>query len=397
MSKKKKRGGGSSHTASNGASNGASDSTALNPTNGGVSKSSRRRRKNANHAALTLPLAEALKSMAAETAGTGLAGIKVEAVGNGNGEVRASSIGAGNGVKRGSAAGEVAKTPKRIKFSDDDDEEDDDGVANGDHNDDDDPPANGPADYAEMEEGEYGQNGQPQEEQGWEEVEGAHKASSRIDGWDITNMPRNMRKYWNQRFSLFSKFDEGIKMDLEGWFSVTPETIAHHIAARLPTTTTTIIDAFCGVGGNTIQFALCHPTARVIAIDLDPGRIECARHNAGLYGVEERIEFVTGDFMELAGRLKADVVFLSPPWGGPEYLKAEVFDLRTGMAIDGAEIFATARRITPNVIYYMPRNSSLTQLANLAGKDERCEIEKVHLNDREKVLVAYYGDLASKE
>lgn len=40
----------------------------------------------------------------------------------------------------------------------------------------------------------------------------------------------------------------------EGWYSVTPEKIAAHIAERcaLPI----VIDAFCGVGGNTIQFAM---------------------------------------------------------------------------------------------------------------------------------------------
>ena len=44
----------------------------------------------------------------------------------------------------------------------------------------------------------------------------------------------------------------------EGWFSVTPEKIAEHIAGRVSQSleSGTIVDAFCGVGGNTIQFAL---------------------------------------------------------------------------------------------------------------------------------------------
>ncbi len=32
-----------------------------------------------------------------------------------------------------------------------------------------------------------------------------------------TLLPRNMAKYWLQRYSLFSKYDEGIQMDTEGW------------------------------------------------------------------------------------------------------------------------------------------------------------------------------------
>lgn len=44
----------------------------------------------------------------------------------------------------------------------------------------------------------------------------------------------------------------------EGWFSVTPEKIAEHIAQRVQVSSQTlvIVDAFCGVGGNAIQFAL---------------------------------------------------------------------------------------------------------------------------------------------
>jgi len=42
-----------------------------------------------------------------------------------------------------------------------------------------------------------------------------------------------------------------------GWYSVTPEMLAEHIASRVQeiSPTCTVVDAFCGVGGNTIQFA----------------------------------------------------------------------------------------------------------------------------------------------
>ena len=39
----------------------------------------------------------------------------------------------------------------------------------------------------------------------------------------------------------------------EGWYSVTPESIAIHIANRCAGRV--VLDAFCGVGGNTIQLA----------------------------------------------------------------------------------------------------------------------------------------------
>jgi len=34
----------------------------------------------------------------------------------------------------------------------------------------------------------------------------------------------------------------------------------------------------------------------VIAIDIDPVKISCAKHNAKIYGVMDKIEFINGDF-----------------------------------------------------------------------------------------------------
>ena len=41
-------------------------------------------------------------------------------------------------------------------------------------------------------------------------------------------------------------------MDEQSWYSVTPEKIAEHIAKRVKNKV--VLDAFCCVGGNLIQF-----------------------------------------------------------------------------------------------------------------------------------------------
>jgi trimethylguanosine synthase len=61
------------------------------------------------------------------------------------------------------------------------------------------------------------------------------------------------------------------------------------------------------------------PALQVIAVEIDPVRLEMARHNAALYGVDHKIDFICADFFDVAGDLAADGVFLSPPWGGPLY------------------------------------------------------------------------------
>lgn len=204
---------------------------------------------------------------------------------------------------------------------------------------------------------------------------------------------RTMMKYWVKRYSLFSKFDEGIKLDRESWFSVTPEKIAQHIAERCKCDT--IIDAFCGAGGNTIQFALT--CEKVIAIDIDPVKIQLARHNAKIYGVEDRIEFIVGNFLLLAPKLIADVVFLSPPWGGPQYLKDETFDINNILApLGGTALYDTSKKITEHVAYFLPKNVDTMQLAMLAGPGGAVEVEQNFLDKKLIALTAYYGELINE-
>jgi trimethylguanosine synthase len=200
-------------------------------------------------------------------------------------------------------------------------------------------------------------------------------------------------KYFSQRHRFWSKYDEGVAMDEESWYSVTPESIAEHTARRtkaLFPEADVIIDAFSGPGGNSIQFARFF--RRVIAIDIDPVKLACARWNAQIYGVRDKIEYIQGSYFDLLPRLKADVVFLSPPWGGPEYSHCAHFDLREMMMYDGVDIFQkTVRHITPNIIYFLPRNVLPEQAAKLTAYGEVCECEYNWLIDKVKSLTCYYG------
>ncbi|CAB02307.2 Trimethylguanosine synthase [Caenorhabditis elegans] len=212
-------------------------------------------------------------------------------------------------------------------------------------------------------------------------------------------------KYYYQRYRLFSRLDQGIIMDREGWFSVTPEAIAEHIADRVVrNNVSVVVDAFTGVGGNAIQFAL--RGAHVIAIDMDPVRLKCARENARVYGVENYIDFICADFFDVAATWQADkklapkvdAVFLSPPWGGPSYLKAKEFDLATGCCPNGIDIFDVSLKICPNIAYFLPRNTKVSQLVELATKAKsRMEIEQSALNSKIKTITVYYGKLAYRE
>lgn len=66
-----------------------------------------------------------------------------------------------------------------------------------------------------------------------------------------------------------------------------------------------IVDAFAGVGGNAIQFALT--CEKVIAVELCAQRLAIAKHNAEVYGVADRIQFICGDFIQVASSLQVHI------------------------------------------------------------------------------------------
>ena len=177
-------------------------------------------------------------------------------------------------------------------------------------------------------------------------------------------------------------------------------------------------------------------TCPVIALDTSPTRLALARHNAALHGVAAQIEFVLADFRTFAaswmvspansesesatgatgtsssgrGR-KIDVVFLSPPWGGPEYLAGPTYSLAQTQPEPAGELFRLARLMTPNVAFYVPRNTVLEDIAGLlppptslngvgagcgtvGGELEQVEVEEEWMGTKLKALTCYFGGLA---
>ncbi|KAI3939019.1 hypothetical protein MKW92_008869 [Papaver armeniacum] len=224
----------------------------------------------------------------------------------------------------------------------------------------------------------------------------AQKHSSLPIGLDGMIISPVVKKYWFQRYNLFSLYDEGIQMDEEGWYSVTPEEIAIKHAEKAAAGGGVIIDCFSGVGGNSIQFA--KKCSNVIAIDINPQKVALANSNAKIYGVEEYIDFVVGDFFQLASSLEGDVVFLTPPWGGPTYTTVEKFTLDLLQPKDGYSIFQAAQKITPNIIMFLPRNVNLHQVEELSWLSSpplNLQIEENYVEGRLKGITAYFGDTAS--
>lgn len=101
----------------------------------------------------------------------------------------------------------------------------------------------------------------------------------------LQNKPENIdEKYWDQRYRIFSRFDLGIKLDEESWYSATFESIGDYIAEACilasktkinPSSLSSIWDCCSGCGGNTIPF--CRRGIYVTAIDIDEQKLRYLR------------------------------------------------------------------------------------------------------------------------
>jgi len=288
-------------------------------------------------------------------------------------------------------------------------------------------------------------------------------------------------KYWDQRYRLMDRYDEGIQFDAESWYSITPQLIAEYtaryslqcaVAKDIPLRT--VLDCFCGCGGNSIAFAvLMNPKdpeqsvdkngddcndIKVIGVEIDPIKIEHLRHNASIYGVHpNQLQLICSDVYTffadwtssqnpptthhpststststtaetstissslnpttlptsmimdstsnsteppslnpniLTSTLTStltfpkippiDLIIMSPPWGGPNYVNSESFDLESMLSCgpngDGFDLLLQAAQICRNLVYILPRNtknSQLFELGDLVGLP--CHIQNIWL------------------
>ncbi|KAH8815001.1 RNA cap guanine-N2 methyltransferase [Xylogone sp. PMI_703] len=212
----------------------------------------------------------------------------------------------------------------------------------------------------------------------------------------IGEVPWDIQKYWQQRYSIFSGYDEGIYMTDNAWYEVTPEPVASKLAEDLANNSdeskTVLIDMFAGVGGNVIAFAMSERWSNVIAIEKDPSTIACAQHNAEVYGVRDRITWVNDDcFNYLRSSTGIDpsktVVFASPPWGGPGYSTDAIFNLNTMQPYSAKEIRNVCRSM--DCALYLPRTSDLRQIAMLVPTGKKIEVVQYCMEGASKALVAY--------
>lgn len=117
-----------------------------------------------------------------------------------------------------------------------------------------------------------------------------------------------------------------LKLTKEGEYSVTRRKDSQKILSIIKTVsshTKSITDVTGCVGGDTIMFGLTFE--EVHSIELNKENFNALTHNVIVFGLKN-VKLHFGDAVHLYN-WQTDVLYIDPPWGGPQYKEALELDL----------------------------------------------------------------------
>lgn len=163
-----------------------------------------------------------------------------------------------------------------------------------------------------------------------------------------------------------------LKLTDEGAYSITRRRDAERILSIIKTvlkdtTAHTITDATGCVGGDTIHFGLHFQ--KVDSIEINPSNFETLQNNVSVYGLTNVILHL-GDSVTMFN-WKTDVLYIDPPWGGPNYKEVENLDLyMSSKRIDQWLEEILLRKNRPRyILLKLPQNFNFTRLNFLSNVD----------------------------
>jgi len=131
--------------------------------------------------------------------------------------------------------------------------------------------------------------------------------------------------------NFFPANNDKILIDAVGKYSISlpdkTQIITNLIEKHINSTNITITDAMACIGGDTLSFS--QRFAKVNAIEFDKIRFDYLKHNMELFNCKN-IDYYNEDYLKLITKLKQDVIYIDPPWGGPEYKVKKSIKIKIG-------------------------------------------------------------------
>lgn len=121
------------------------------------------------------------------------------------------------------------------------------------------------------------------------------------------------------------------------------------------------------------------------------------QHNAKIYGVLHNVSVVKDDFLNFCNTsAQVDVVFASPPWGGPCYLNDNLYDINK-ITPSITEIIISSAKISKNLILYLPKTLNpidiYTAVLETGLEFKKIEFQVYYIGKNVKAIGCMFGDI----
>jgi len=165
----------------------------------------------------------------------------------------------------------------------------------------------------------------------------------------------------------FPSNNDKILIDEVGKYSISkPEKanlIVDIIYKIMGTTDITITDGTACIGGDTLAFS--NKFKLVNSIEMDKTRYEYLKHNMAIFG-RTNISFYNDSYLNLFKTIKQDVIYLDPPWGGPDYKTKKYVKLTLGdVPLEAICKEIIDYKLSKLIVLKLPFNYDLRDFKNL--------------------------------
>lgn len=133
-----------------------------------------------------------------------------------------------------------------------------------------------------------------------------------------------------------------------------------------------ITDSTAGLGGNTISFA--KKFKAVNGVEINDIHFFVLRNNIEVLDLGN-VNLVKDNYLNQLDKLKEDVVFIDPPWGGKKYHYIKYFNIRLGKIPIAKVINRLHDKGTKYVVLKCPYNTNVTDILRNSEYDN-CNVFK---------------------
>jgi len=164
--------------------------------------------------------------------------------------------------------------------------------------------------------------------------------------------------------NFFPSNNDKIRIDTVGKYSITlpnkTQIITNLIAKYMNTSDLIITDAMACVGGDTLTFSKTF--TKVNACELDAVRFEFLKHNMEIFECKN-ITYFNNNYLDIFDKITQDVIYLDPPWGGPEYKKKDKVRIKFGeKTLEDICDIIVEKKLCKLLVLKLPYNYDLTDL-----------------------------------